>query len=38
VAANGIVFGGYQAVRRDPKTGVLLGASESRKDGFAAGY
>jgi gamma-glutamyltranspeptidase/glutathione hydrolase len=38
VAANGIVFGGYQAVRRDPKTGVLLGASDSRKDGFAAGY
>jgi gamma-glutamyltranspeptidase/glutathione hydrolase len=38
VAANGIVFGGYQAVRRDPKTGVLLGASESRKDGFAAGF
>jgi gamma-glutamyltranspeptidase/glutathione hydrolase len=38
VAANGIVFGGYQAVRRDPKTGVFSAASESRKDGFAAGY
>ena len=38
VEANGIVFGGYQAVCRDPKTGVLLGASESRKDGVAAGY
>jgi gamma-glutamyltranspeptidase / glutathione hydrolase len=36
--ANGIVFGGYQAVRRDPKTGVYFGATESRKDGFAAGY
>jgi gamma-glutamyltranspeptidase/glutathione hydrolase len=36
--ANGIVFGGYQAVHRDPKTGVYFGATESRKDGFAAGY
>ena len=31
-------FGGYQAVMRDPKTGVYHGASESRKDGMAAGY
>ncbi len=31
-------FGGYQAVCRDPKTGVLSGASESRRDGMAAGY
>ena len=31
-------YGGYQAVMRDPETGVLLGASESRKDGQAAGY
>lgn len=31
-------FGGYQAILRDPKTGVLYGASESRKDGMAAGY
>jgi gamma-glutamyltranspeptidase/glutathione hydrolase len=31
-------FGGYQAVARDPATGVLSGASESRKDGCAAGY
>ena len=30
--------GGYQAIRRDPKTGVYEGASESRKDGHAAGY
>lgn len=31
-------FGGYQAIMRDPKTGVYIGASESRKDGHAAGY
>jgi gamma-glutamyltranspeptidase/glutathione hydrolase len=31
-------FGGYQAIMRDPKTGVYTGASESRKDGHAAGY
>jgi len=31
-------FGGYQAIARDPVTGVYAGASESRKDGFAAGY
>jgi len=31
-------FGGYQAIRRDPTTGAYAGASESRKDGHAAGY
>jgi gamma-glutamyltranspeptidase/glutathione hydrolase len=31
-------FGGYQAIRRDLKSGVYFGASESRKDGHAAGY
>jgi gamma-glutamyltranspeptidase / glutathione hydrolase len=31
-------FGGYQAIARDPATGVWVGASESRKDGHAAGY
>lgn len=31
-------FGGYQAILRDPQTGVYYGASESRKDGQAAGY
>ena len=32
------LYGGYQAVMRDPKTGVYFGASESRKDGNAAGF
>ncbi len=31
-------FGGYQAIMKDLKTGVYYGASESRKDGQAAGY
>ena len=31
-------FGGYQAILRDGKNGVYIGASESRKDGQAAGY
>lgn len=31
-------FGGYQAIWRDPETGVYHGASESRKDGQAAGF
>jgi len=31
-------FGGYQAIRRDSESGVYHGASESRKDGQAAGY
>ena len=31
-------YGGYQAIMRDPETGVLYGASESRKDGQAAGW
>ena len=35
---NPAVFGGYQIIRRDPATGVLAGATESRKDGMAAGY
>ena len=32
------MYGGYQAIFRDPDTGVYFGASESRKDGHAAGY
>ncbi|MCW0412110.1 gamma-glutamyltransferase [Xanthomonas sacchari] len=31
-------YGGYQAIARDPDSGVYYGASESRKDGQAAGY
>jgi gamma-glutamyltranspeptidase/glutathione hydrolase len=31
-------YGGYQAILRDHKNGVYFGASESRKDGQAAGY
>ena len=32
------VYGGYQAIRVDLERGVYAGASESRKDGQAAGY
>jgi gamma-glutamyltranspeptidase/glutathione hydrolase len=31
-------YGGYQAIWRDPKTGVYSGATERRKDGCAIGY
>lgn len=31
-------YGGYQAILRDAEQGVWYGASESRKDGHAAGY
>ena len=31
-------FGGYQAIRYDAVHDLLIGASESRKDGHAAGY
>ncbi|MFM7056061.1 MAG: gamma-glutamyltransferase [Planctomycetota bacterium] len=31
-------FGGYQGIRYDAERDVYLGASESRKDGMAAGY
>ncbi|HVP39204.1 MAG TPA: gamma-glutamyltransferase family protein [Candidatus Saccharimonadales bacterium] len=31
-------YGGYQAIWRDPATGVYAGATERRKDGCAAGY
>jgi gamma-glutamyltranspeptidase/glutathione hydrolase len=32
------VYGGYQAIRWDDVNKVYIGASESRKDGQAAGY
>ncbi len=35
---NGYGFGGYQAILYDGRRGVYFGASESRKDGHAAGY
>lgn len=31
-------YGGYQAIMRDPVTGVYAGATEKRKDGCAMGY
>ncbi|MDG1437726.1 MAG: gamma-glutamyltransferase [Emcibacteraceae bacterium] len=31
-------FGGYEAIYKDPETGVYWGASEMRKDGMAIGY
>ena len=31
-------YGGYQAIMKHPEYGVYFGASESRKDGQAAGY
>lgn len=38
VETSGIPFGGYQAIARDPVTGVYTGATEMRKDGQASGY
>lgn len=35
---DGLMFGGYQAIARNPETGVLTGATEMRKDGQAQGY
>jgi gamma-glutamyltranspeptidase/glutathione hydrolase len=32
------IYGGYQAIMWDEENGVYYGASESRKDGHAAGY
>ncbi len=38
VVENGVMFGGYQAIVRDPETGVYRGATEMRKDGIVIGY
>ena len=38
IVSNGVMFGGYQAIYRDPETGVYIGATEMRKDGLAIGY
>lgn len=38
VATDSIDFGGYQAILWSEEQGVYYGASESRKDGQAAGY
>ncbi len=38
IATQRTVYGGYQAILRDDVRGVYFGASESRKDGQAAGY
>jgi len=38
IATERTVYGGYQAIMRDHEKGVYFGASESRKDGQAAGY
>ena len=38
VVSDGIMFGGYQAIARDPANGVYTGATEMRKDGQAQGY
>lgn len=38
VTKRGEMYGGYQAIWRDRDQRVWIGASESRKDGQAAGY
>jgi gamma-glutamyltranspeptidase / glutathione hydrolase len=38
ISAGDGAYGGYQAIMRDPATGVYWGASEMRKDGAAMGY
>jgi gamma-glutamyltranspeptidase/glutathione hydrolase len=38
IATQRTVYGGYQAILKNDVQGVYYGASESRKDGQAAGY
>ena len=38
IVDSGGMFGGYQAISRDPETGIYTGATEMRKDGLAIGY
>ena len=38
IVRDGVMFGGYQAIYRNPETGVYIGATEMRKDGLAIGY
>jgi gamma-glutamyltranspeptidase/glutathione hydrolase len=35
---NGVMFGGYQAIIRDPDTGMYRGATEMRKDGTVTAW
>jgi gamma-glutamyltranspeptidase/glutathione hydrolase len=32
------MWGGFQGILTDPKTGVLMGGSDPRKDGLAIGF
>ncbi len=38
VVTNGVMSGGYQAIYRNPDTGIYSGVTEMRKDGLAIGY
>ncbi len=38
IVSNGVMFGGYEAIWRDPQTGVYTGATEMRKDGAVAAW
>ncbi|TGD75880.1 gamma-glutamyltransferase [Mangrovimicrobium sediminis] len=38
INSSGVPFGGYQAIWRDPESGVYTGATEMRKDGTVAAW